>query len=169
MSKSRREEKTEYIKKIPFKYNYKQFQDWCSDNDQLRNKTIDSLVDICGNLGKKERSFHNQAKKMKQNYPEVRYAVYLIEDKGYEKQFIICENYTLSYDYANMLRFMKNLHSKGTKLLRDVLNDVFFIEFDKLANLNKESITKPIKNIHVDLCAINHGPRRRQLNFIELK
>src|SRR5665648_329667 len=137
----------------PFWYDWEEYQSWLRKDQN----TIESILSICGDLGKKSGSIANQAHKEKgsQHYPEVKYAVDLIRGNiSFQKEDIVYENYTLSYKYEKELIGKNNLHAKGTNLLRKVFSDDFFINFDRLYEINAESIEPACKNMHVELCAI---------------
>ena len=64
-----------------FPYNYKQYERWCEEIN-----IIESLTAVCGYLCRGEDTYINQTtKNQKQNYPEVRYAVHLVENHGLPK------------------------------------------------------------------------------------
>jgi hypothetical protein len=152
----------------PFLYNWEEWQRWCDPEDKI---TVSSILDKCGDLVKPKESISGQAKKGKgsQHYPEVKYALFLErKNKGFRDN-IVYENYTLSYKSANELVGKHNLHAIGTNYLRKVFSDEFFNKFDRLYEINADSIEPACENMHVDLCAINSKPRQHQVQFCEVK
>lgn len=151
----------------PFPYNYKQYERWCEGD---RN-TIESLTAVCGYLCRGEDTYIKQTtKNQKQNYPEVRYAVHLVEDKGFPKEHIIYENFRLSFERTDQLMRGKGPQAIGARLVREVFSELFLQRFDELCDLNNgkfKLIKKICKGTHVDICAINH--ETREVRFCEIK
>ena len=164
MKKRRSKLKSMSFQEKPFRYEYEEYQRWCMGDES----TIQSLIDVCGDLGRTRETYFRQAK-MKQNYPEVRYAVHLVEEEGFHANCIIYENYRLSLQELSKLNGKTGLIANGASLLSEIFLDAFFEEFDRLYDLNKESINKTREWMHVDLCAINHKPKQRQVRFSEIK
>lgn len=149
----------------PFPYNFEQYKRWCEGDINI----IESLTNVCGNLCRGENTYINQ-KNISQNYPEVRYAVYLVEDKGFPKNYIIYENFRLSLQVINQLTWGKGPQAKGAKLITEIFSSLFLEKIDTLCDLNEErfeQIKKNCKGTHVDLCAIN--PESREVRFCEIK
>jgi hypothetical protein len=149
----------------PFPYNFAQYKRWCEGDISI----IKSLTNVCGNLCRGENTYINQ-KNMSQNYPEVRYAVYLVEDKGFPKNYIIYENFRLSLQVINQLIWGKGPRAKGAKIIKEIFSSLFLENIDTLCELNEErfeQIKKVCKETHVDLCAIN--PESREVHLCEIK
>ena len=147
-----------------FPYNYKQYERWCEGD---RN-TIESLTAVCGYLCRGEDTYINQTtKNQKQNYPEVRYAVHLVEDKGFPKEQIIYENFRLSFQVTNQLIKGKGYQAIGAGLIRKVFSEPFLIKFDELCDINEKRFKMNCRGSHVDICAINF--ESREVRFCEIK
>ena len=149
----------------PFPYDYKQYMSWRAGDEN----TIKSLTAICGNLGRGEDTYINQ-KNINKNYSEVRYAVHLVMDKSFPKEYIIFENFRLSLERTNQLIRGKGVQAIGARLIKDVFSSTFLQKFDELCDLNNDKfklIRKICKETHVDLCAINL--KTREMRFCEIK
>ena len=149
----------------PFPYDLEQYERWCEGDV----KTIESLTTVCGNLCRGPDTYINQ-KNMGQNFPEVRYAVHLVEDKGFSKEYIIYENFRLSLQVINQLIGGRGPQAVGARLITEVFSPLFLEKFDALCDANEERfkrIKKVCKGTHVDLCAIN--PETREVRFCEIK
>jgi hypothetical protein len=150
------------FKETFFDYDPEEYNSWC-DGDQ---NTITHLLNRCGDLGRTHNTYFRQAKD-KQNYPEVRYGVYLVEQEKFPKEGIFYENYTLSLQEICKISGKVGLKAKGANCLSEIFSEDFFREFDILCNKNRACIAKYCENIHVDLCAINSGAC--QVRFCEVK
>ena len=153
------------IREKPFPYNFEQFQRWCKGD----MKTIKSLTSKCGSLCRGPDTYINQ-RNMSQNYPEIRYAVHLVEDKGFSKEYIIYENFRLSLQVVNKLLEGRGPQAIGAGYIKEVFSEMFLEKYDELCGLNEErfkTIKKICKGTHVDLCAINH--KTREVRFCEIK
>lgn len=151
---------------VSFPYDKKEYDIWCTGDRKLR----DSLLGICGYLGKYKGVFYD--KQFKQHYPEIKYAVYLIEKKLFEPNYIRYETYRLSLDFIKEMELKTGRESDyfmgGHALLSKVFSNKFFTEFDKLIKLNADKIERGDKRkIAVDLCAINF--KKSQMHFYEIK
>jgi hypothetical protein len=179
----------ESFPEIPFLYDLDEYKNWTSENDIIRNKQIESLLDISGNLCNNRSIYVNQAKKGKgsQHYPEVKFATHLIVDEGFNKECIIYQKYTLSLKEAsrlyneidlskinksNLMGYTKMsedlMRAVGTSRLREVFSDEFFKEFAKIYYKNKDKNIKDINTINVDICAINNSSSSK-ICFAEIK
>lgn len=148
----------------PFPYKYKQYERWCEGDRNI----IESLTDVCGSLCRGEDTYIKQAaNNQKQNYPEVRYAVHLVEDMGFPKEHIIYENFRLSFQVTNRLIKGKRYQAIGAGFIRQVFSEAFLKKFDELCDINEERFKINCKGSHVDLCAINF--ESREVRFSEIK
>jgi hypothetical protein len=169
-------------------YDYEEYQIWINENDTIRIKIIDAILKQCGYkksdniiFNMSRSAFYNQSKRGNgpntgaQHYPEVSYARILMERDGFQKEFIIYENYYLSQERIDNIKSPTGNKAQGTYMLQNVFSENFFREFDRLYECNKEKIRNnngkiiSAEKLHVDLCAIRHTPRKRQIRFCEIK
>lgn len=130
---------------------------------------VRSLLDRCGPLGRTPETYVNQLHSHPgQNYPELRYAVHLVEEQGYPRTSIFYENYRLSAAWQK-IHGPSSMMGKNTSALRAVFTGTFFDEYDRLSQLNADSRVTGDKlaNAHVDLCAVDATGRR--VKFVEVK
>jgi hypothetical protein len=151
------------FQEIPFQYDWDEYQQWITGNVDIR----DRLLNITGYLGQKEATYYNQ---LKQHYPEVKFAGYLVNEEEFNKNLIIYEKFRLSHKFLNgqtAVSYYEFLEAYA--LLRYIFSDKFFLEFDRLCELNNGIIRRKdtIYKICVDLCAINY--EKKQVHFYEIK
>jgi len=145
-----------------FPYDPAEFGRWCS-GEAL---TIDGLLDVCGPLGRTRGTYKNQAL-MGQNYPEVRYAVHLVESEGFASDGIIYENFTFSPRAVATLKGKTSLSGIGASKVAEVFSDRFFTEFGRLFDLNRTQIKKSCEKLIVDLFAAS--PAHKKCVICEVK
>jgi hypothetical protein len=163
---------------VPFLYADEEYQRWVTKDTDL----IDSMLEICKAsgkngatyLGQEKSTYFNQCKQGKgsQHFPEVKFAVHLVKDKGFNPDYIFYEKFRLSQKFFKSLIGKTNPDAfrflRAYDRLRKIFSDDFFIEFDRLCELNKEQIERKTKEqIAVDLCAVHN--RKRQVCFFEMK
>lgn len=143
-------QKSSSFTELLFSYDDAEYQRWRSGD----KTTIQALLEQSGPMGRTIETYFNQAGSP-HNYPEVRYGGYLVEREDYPKENVFYENYTLSFQSVQNLAKSSIWHAKGAHLLHEVFSDKFFIEFDRLYDLNEKKIGKTREGTVVDLCAVN--------------
>lgn len=150
----------------PFFYDSDEYCRWRDGDEGL----VRNLVGRCGPLGRSVDTYINQlhSHEGQQNYPEVRYAVHLVESEGFRPECVVYENFRLCSRFLRSAR-PRGPIAAGTGLVRGTFSDQFFEEYDRLASLNEcEGCTaRQIENAHVDLCAVD--PEGRRIGFYETK
>jgi hypothetical protein len=157
-----------------FAYDAEEFKRWVAGDAQL----LDALLKDTGEttLGKSRQSYGNQAKagKGSQHYPEVRYALHLIRDQGFDPAQVIYENYYLSAEVIRRAEGLvrperdAGLRVQNTRQLRRVFSDAFFEAFDDLCRKNPRVVAgKSLDMMVVDLFAIHL--ERHICGFYEIK
>lgn len=145
-----------------FEYDADEYRKWCLGDEA----TIRGLIERCGLLGRGESTYFLQAMQS-QNYPEVRYAIHLVENLGFPQEGLFYENFYLSERVfaSKMSSRSKGKKMLGTQYLRRLLSPRFFEEFDRLFDLN--AVGKTIDGVNIDLCAVD--PLQRRVGFFEVK
>jgi hypothetical protein len=153
------------FQEIPLQYDWNEYQQWKTGDVPIREK----LLKISGYLRQKKETYYHQ---VTQHYPEVKYAGHLVKKEKFNKDFIIYEKFRLSHKFLNggtAVSYTEFL--EAYYCLREILSEKFFVEFDRLCELNdshniierKDTIYK----ICVDLCAISHN--KSEVRFSEIK
>lgn len=156
---------TYIFQEIPFQYDWNEYQQWKTGEIPVRDK----LLKISGYLRQRKETYYKQ---VSQHYPEVKYAGHLVSEEKLNKDFIIYEKFRLSHKFINgrtAVSYAEFLEAHY--ILRYIFSESFFIEFDRLCELNdshnmikrKDTIYK----ICVDICAINH--HKCEVCFCEIK
>jgi hypothetical protein len=105
-----------------FSYDYNEYNSWYNGDKIL----IDSLLKVCGNLGQERITYYNQST---QGYPEVKYAIHLVRDKGFDLEYIFYEKYRLSLRYFYELIGKDNPDAIRYLTAYSRLREVFFRGF----------------------------------------
>ena len=152
---------TQIVEKL-FPYDPQEYAAW-SRGEAIVNQ----LVERCGPLTRSVDSYMNQAL-LAQNYPEVRYAVELVERLGFPRAGLFYENFTLSLDRLEELKHKTGHRAAGAEKISAALSPEFFRAFDRLREKNADRLAdKTSGNPVPDLCAIDTKGGR--ILFLEVK